>query len=98
MICMKKTFNVDDALLKEAKVACGAGTDTELSVWASRPWYAMRLTSVFGASSARSLTLETCPGGVRGRPQNAGRPDGSGGHLCMDSVSCRAFALHGRAG
>jgi hypothetical protein len=26
---MKKTFNVDDKLLKEAKVACGATTDTE---------------------------------------------------------------------
>ena len=29
MVCMKKTFNVDEALLKEAKAACGAGTDTE---------------------------------------------------------------------
>ncbi len=26
---MKKTFNVDDKLLREAKVACGASTDTE---------------------------------------------------------------------
>ena len=26
---MKKTFNVDDQLFKEAKVACGATTDTE---------------------------------------------------------------------
>jgi Arc/MetJ family transcription regulator len=26
---MKKTFNVDDKLFKEAKVACGATTDTE---------------------------------------------------------------------
>ena len=26
---MKKTFNVDDKLFKEAKVACGALTDTE---------------------------------------------------------------------
>ena len=26
---MKKTFNVDDKLLKEAKGACGAATDTE---------------------------------------------------------------------
>lgn len=26
---MKKTFNLDDDLLKEAKVACGAVTDTE---------------------------------------------------------------------
>jgi len=26
---MKKTFNVDDQLIKEAKVACGATTDTE---------------------------------------------------------------------
>jgi hypothetical protein len=25
---MKKTFNVDDQLLKEAKAACGAATDT----------------------------------------------------------------------
>jgi Arc/MetJ family transcription regulator len=29
MICMKKTLNVDDELLHEAKVACGALTDTE---------------------------------------------------------------------
>jgi len=26
---MKKTFNVDDKLFKEAKAACGATTDTE---------------------------------------------------------------------
>ena len=26
---MKKTFHVDDKLLREAKQACGAGTDTE---------------------------------------------------------------------
>ena len=26
---MKKTFNVDDKLLHEAKAACGASTDTE---------------------------------------------------------------------
>lgn len=26
---MKKTFNVDDKLFREAKVACGATTDTE---------------------------------------------------------------------
>ena len=26
---VKKTFNVDDKLLREAKVACGATTDTE---------------------------------------------------------------------
>ncbi|MGI8745984.1 MAG: type II toxin-antitoxin system VapB family antitoxin [Bryobacteraceae bacterium] len=26
---MKKTFNVDETLLKEAKAACGATTDTE---------------------------------------------------------------------
>jgi Bacterial antitoxin of type II TA system, VapB len=26
---MKKTVNVDDKLLKEAKAACGAATDTE---------------------------------------------------------------------
>jgi Arc/MetJ family transcription regulator len=26
---MKKTFNVDDKLFKEAKVACGATTDTQ---------------------------------------------------------------------
>jgi Arc/MetJ family transcription regulator len=26
---MKKTFNVDDKLFKEAKTACGASTDTQ---------------------------------------------------------------------
>jgi hypothetical protein len=26
---MKKTFRVDEKLLKEARAACGAGTDTE---------------------------------------------------------------------
>jgi Bacterial antitoxin of type II TA system, VapB len=29
MIRMKKTFNVDEKLLKEAKAACGAQTETE---------------------------------------------------------------------
>jgi Bacterial antitoxin of type II TA system, VapB len=29
IVCMKKTFNVDEKLLKDAKVACGAATDTE---------------------------------------------------------------------
>jgi len=28
-MCMKKTFNVDETLLKEAKAACAAATDTE---------------------------------------------------------------------
>lgn len=26
---MKKTFNIDDSLFKEARAACGASTDTE---------------------------------------------------------------------
>ena len=29
MICMKKTLNIDDQLMKEAKLACGAATDTD---------------------------------------------------------------------
>jgi hypothetical protein len=29
MIWMKKTLNIDDSLLKEARTACGAATDTE---------------------------------------------------------------------
>ena len=29
MIHMKKTLNIDAKLFKEAKAACGAGTDTE---------------------------------------------------------------------
>ncbi len=29
IVCMKKTFNVDDKLLKEARKAAGASTDTE---------------------------------------------------------------------
>lgn len=29
MVCMKKTFNVDDKLLKAARKASGASTDTE---------------------------------------------------------------------
>ena len=29
MICMKKTLNIEDTLLKEAKLASGAVTDTE---------------------------------------------------------------------
>lgn len=29
IICMKKTFHIDEALFQEAKVACGATTDTE---------------------------------------------------------------------
>ena len=29
MVCMKKTFHVSDALLREARAACGATTDTD---------------------------------------------------------------------
>ena len=29
MVCMKKTFHVDDNLLREARAACGATTDTD---------------------------------------------------------------------
>jgi Arc/MetJ family transcription regulator len=29
IVCIKKTFNVDDKLLKEARKASGANTDTE---------------------------------------------------------------------
>ena len=29
MSCMKKTFNVDEKLFNEAKIACGAQTETE---------------------------------------------------------------------
>jgi len=29
IVCVKKTFNVDDQLFQEAKSACGATTDTE---------------------------------------------------------------------
>jgi hypothetical protein len=29
IVCMKKTFNVDGELLRKAKDACGAKTDTE---------------------------------------------------------------------
>ena len=59
------------------------------SVWVLRPWCATRLTSAFAAFSAQNRTPKTCPGGVRSHPQNAEWPDGSGGRLRMDSVSCR---------
>ena len=29
MVWMKKTLNIDDKLLEQAKLACGANTDTE---------------------------------------------------------------------
>jgi Arc/MetJ family transcription regulator len=29
IVCMKKTLNIDDKLLRDAKEACGAATDTE---------------------------------------------------------------------
>jgi Arc/MetJ family transcription regulator len=29
IVCMKKTFNIDEKLFSEAKGACGATTDTE---------------------------------------------------------------------
>ncbi len=29
LVCMKKTLNIDDKLLRDAKTACGATTDTE---------------------------------------------------------------------
>jgi Arc/MetJ family transcription regulator len=29
MVCMKKTLHIDESLLREAKSACGAKTDTD---------------------------------------------------------------------
>lgn len=29
LVCMKKTFNIDAELFKQAKTACGAASDTE---------------------------------------------------------------------
>ncbi len=29
IVCMKKTLNIDDELFQQAKVACGASSDTE---------------------------------------------------------------------
>ncbi|HYK18099.1 MAG TPA: type II toxin-antitoxin system VapB family antitoxin, partial [Bryobacteraceae bacterium] len=29
MVCMKKTFNIDEKLFEEAKASCGAATDTD---------------------------------------------------------------------
>lgn len=29
VVCMKKTLNIDDELIKEAKLACGATTNTD---------------------------------------------------------------------
>lgn len=29
MVCMKKTLHIDEEMLKEARKACGAATDTE---------------------------------------------------------------------
>lgn len=29
IVCMKKTFNIDAELLKQAKLACGAASDTQ---------------------------------------------------------------------
>jgi len=28
-VCMKKTFNIDEDLIRKAKIACGAATETE---------------------------------------------------------------------
>jgi hypothetical protein len=28
-VCMKKTLHIDERLLKDARIACGAGTDTD---------------------------------------------------------------------
>jgi hypothetical protein len=76
---MKKTFNVDDNLFREAKVASGATTDTEtirlgFEALVRHAAYE-RLRALF---VERSHTRGTCPDVVRGRRQNAGQNDGSG--------------------
>ena len=51
---MKKTLDIDDKLLKEAKVACGAATDTEAVHLVLKPSCARPLTSSFALFAAAS--------------------------------------------
>ncbi|HUD98470.1 MAG TPA: type II toxin-antitoxin system VapB family antitoxin [Bryobacteraceae bacterium] len=64
---MKKTFNVDDQLLKEAKAACGATTDTAT----------LRLgleALVRHAAYERLRTLRGTEPGARDVPRHRERP------------------------
>ena len=90
---MKKTFNIDEKLFKEAKVACGASTDTETAVWALRLWCATPPTSAYERFVAWNPARKMCPGVVSDGRQNARWLDGPAGHFDMDSVPREPGAL-----
>jgi hypothetical protein len=88
---MKKTFNIDDNLLREPKTGCAVKTDSEVC----RHRDAAQLTSVFELSVEPSLTQRTCPGVAKGRRENAEPSNGPSRYIRMDSVPCQPCALRG---
>ena len=84
---MKKTLHIDEELLRHAKVACHANTDTDtvrlgLEALVRHAAYE-RLRALRGADP-RAVT---CPaeGSIR---EAVGQRDGLGGYFGLDSVPC----------
>lgn len=80
---MKKTLNIGDGLLKEAKVACGASTDTEavrLGLEALVRHAAYERLRAFCGTEPHARNTPTTE---RGLQQSAESPDGLRRHLCI---------------
>jgi Arc/MetJ family transcription regulator len=80
---VKKTLNVDDELFEQAKLACGATTDTET--------VRLGLESLLRRAAHERLRALR---GTKGCPPNGASPDGSFRHLSLNSIPCqpRAYA------
>ena len=95
---VKKTLNIDENILRQAKEACGASTDTEtvrlgLEALIRQSAY-QRLRQLRGSEKKRPMFLD----GGRGHELRDALPDGVGRQLNLDSVSLEPAALCGGVG
>jgi hypothetical protein len=58
---MKKTLNIDEELFKQAKIACGAATDTETVRLGLEAWCVAPRMSAFGSSWKRAARARCSP-------------------------------------
>ena len=93
---MKKTLHIDDQLLREAKSAAGARTDTDtvrlgLEALIRRAAYE-RLRALAG----RSHVLATSAAGVSGLPRpDVPQHERAGRHVRLDSVPVEPSTIRG---
>jgi hypothetical protein len=84
---MKKTLHIDEQLLREAKSAAGAKTDTDTVRLGLEALIRVPPTSVFARSAGRSHVLATSADGVSGLPRpGIPRHERLGRHLGLDSL------------